>query len=65
MALYEHKVFTEGVIWDIDSFDQWGVELGKVLATTISGELTADQTQTLEHDGSTSALIHHYRTLRA
>ena len=64
IAVYEHKVFTEGVIWDIDSFDQWGVELGKILATTISGELTADQAPTLQHDASTSGLIRHYRTLR-
>jgi len=64
IAVYEHKVFTEGVIWDIDSFDQWGVELGKILATTISGELTDDQSPSLQHDPSTSELIRHYRKLR-
>jgi glucose-6-phosphate isomerase len=63
IAVYEHKVFTEGVVWDIDSFDQWGVELGKILATTISGELTDDQAPSLKHDGSTSELIRHYRKL--
>ena len=64
IAVYEHKVFTEGVIWDIDSFDQWGVELGKILATTISDELTSDEPPSLQHDGSTSELIRHYRKLR-
>ena len=64
IAVYEHKVFTEGALWDIDSFDQWGVELGKLLATTISNELTAEQAPTLHHDASTTALIHRYRRLR-
>jgi glucose-6-phosphate isomerase len=64
IALYEHKVFTEGVIWDIDSFDQWGVELGKILATTIIDELTADNPPTLAHDSSTNALIRRYRAAR-
>ncbi|MEO6944195.1 MAG: glucose-6-phosphate isomerase [Lacisediminihabitans sp.] len=64
IALYEHKVFTEGAIWDIDSFDQWGVELGKILATKISGELIDESAPTLHHDGSTSGLIRHYRELR-
>jgi glucose-6-phosphate isomerase len=65
VALYEHKVFVQGAIWGIDSFDQWGVELGKVLATTIAGELTADAGPTaLDHDPSTSALIRRYRARR-
>ncbi|MGI8613678.1 MAG: glucose-6-phosphate isomerase [Nocardioidaceae bacterium] len=64
IALYEHKVFTEGTIWDVDSFDQWGVELGKILANTISDELTAEQPPTLQHDASTSELIRRYRRTR-
>src|SRR4051794_8364513 len=65
VALYEHKVFVQGVIWGIDSFDQWGVELGKVLATKIAGELTARTDPTAsEHDPSTSALIRRYRARR-
>jgi glucose-6-phosphate isomerase len=64
IALYEHKVFTQGVIWDIDSFDQWGVELGKILATTIIDELTADHPPTLSHDSSTNELIRRYRATR-
>jgi glucose-6-phosphate isomerase len=63
-ALYEHKVFTQGVIWDINSFDQWGVELGKVLATRIAAELTTGADDGLDHDGSTNALIRRYRRLR-
>ena len=59
IALYEHSVFTQGALWDIDSFDQWGVELGKVLATKILGELQGDAT--LAHDSSTNALIEKYR----
>jgi glucose-6-phosphate isomerase len=61
IALYEHKVFTQGVIWGINSFDQWGVELGKVLATTIIAELTASEPPELAHDASTNALIRRYR----
>lgn len=61
IALYEHKVFIQGVLWDIDSFDQWGVELGKILATTIINELTADNPPTLSHDNSTNQLIRRYR----
>lgn len=61
VALYEHKVFVQGVIWGVNSFDQWGVELGKVLAITIIGELTADRETTLGHDSSTNALIARYR----
>jgi glucose-6-phosphate isomerase len=64
VALYEHSVFTQGVIWDIDSFDQWGVELGKVLAKQIVPELTAAGEVELEHDSSTNALIRRYRSLR-
>jgi glucose-6-phosphate isomerase len=64
VALYEHSVFTQGAIWHIDSFDQWGVELGKVLASRIIPELeSADETK-LGHDSSTNALIRRYRTLR-
>jgi glucose-6-phosphate isomerase len=64
VALYEHKVFVQGVIWDINSFDQWGVELGKVLAKKIAPELAAGGEPKLEHDGSTNALIRRYRQLR-
>ena len=61
IAMYEHAVFTQGVIWDIDSFDQWGVELGKVLATKILGELESKDEPKLEHDSSTTNLIKRYR----
>jgi glucose-6-phosphate isomerase len=61
VALYEHSVFTQGVIWNIDSFDQWGVELGKVLATKILGELESKDAPKLEHDSSTTSLITRYR----
>ena len=61
IALYEHAVFTQGVIWNIDSFDQWGVELGKVLATKILGELESKDQPKLEHDSSTTNLIELYR----
>ncbi|MBV9390562.1 MAG: glucose-6-phosphate isomerase [Verrucomicrobia bacterium] len=61
IALYEHSVFTQGVIWNIDSFDQWGVELGKVLAKKIIPELEAAKEPELEHDNSTNALIRFYR----
>ena len=64
IALYEHKVFTQGVIWGINSFDQWGVELGKALATTVIGELTAEASPELSHDASTNALIRRYRAGR-
>jgi glucose-6-phosphate isomerase len=64
IALYEHSVFVQGVIWDIDSFDQWGVELGKQLAKTTIAELTAKNMPTLAHDSSTNALIRRYRQLR-
>ena len=65
VALYEHSVFTQGTVWDIDSFDQWGVELGKVLAVQIIPELTSDTEPELEHDSSTNALIRRYRALKA
>jgi glucose-6-phosphate isomerase len=64
VALYEHSVFTQGVIWGIDSFDQWGVELGKVLASRIVPELQAVEEPELSHDSSTNALIRRYRTLK-
>ncbi len=64
IALYEHKVLTEGVIWGIDSFDQWGVELGKILAGTIADEVTAEDAPRLKHDESTSELIRRYRKSR-
>ena len=64
IALYEHSVFTQGVIWNIGSFDQWGVELGKVLAKRITPELDRSQTLDLKHDSSTNALIRRYRTWR-
>ena len=64
VALYEHNVFTQGAIWGIDSFDQWGVELGKVLAKRIFPELSADDDPDLAHDGSTNALIRRYRSMR-
>jgi glucose-6-phosphate isomerase len=64
VALYEHSVFTQGAIWNIDSFDQWGVELGKVLAQRIIPELAADPESALNHDSSTNALVHRYRRQR-
>jgi glucose-6-phosphate isomerase len=64
VALYEHSVFTQGVIWDVDSFDQWGVELGKVLANRIKRELEDEDEPKIPHDSSTNALIRRYRALR-
>jgi glucose-6-phosphate isomerase len=64
VALYEHAVFVQGTIWNIDSFDQWGVELGKALAKTAAAELTSADEPTLRHDSSTNALIRRYRRLR-
>jgi glucose-6-phosphate isomerase len=64
VALYEHSVFTQGTVWDIDSFDQWGVELGKVLAQQIIPELESAQEPELSHDSSTNALIRRYRSLK-
>ena len=65
VALYEHMVFTQGTIWDIDSFDQWGVELGKVLAQQIIPELKSESEPALSHDSSTNALIRRYRSLKS
>ena len=64
VALYEHAVFTQGIIWNIDSFDQWGVELGKVLANKIVPELESEAEPTLNHDSSTNNLIRRYRAAR-
>jgi glucose-6-phosphate isomerase len=64
IALYEHSVFTQGVIWDVDSFDQWGVELGKQLAVAIIPELESEEEPVLAHDSSTNALITRYRQLK-
>jgi glucose-6-phosphate isomerase len=64
IALYEHKVFVQGVVWDVNSFDQWGVELGKVLATQIAREIASDGEPALAHDASTNALIRRYRHAR-
>ena len=64
VALYEHSVFTQGTIWNIDSFDQWGVELGKVLAQRIIPELESPAEPELDHDSSTNQLIRRYRKLK-
>src|SRR5713101_717964 len=64
VALYEHSVFTQGAVWHVDSFDQWGVELGKVLALRIIPELDSKAERELGHDSSTNALIRHYRKLK-
>jgi glucose-6-phosphate isomerase len=64
VALYEHSVFTQGVIWNINSFDQWGVELGKALAQRIIPELESEDEPQLKHDSSTNALIQRYRALQ-
>jgi glucose-6-phosphate isomerase len=64
VALYEHNVFTQGAIWDINSFDQWGVELGKVLAKKIVPELESKGTPDLKHDSSTNKLIQKYIAMR-
>ncbi|HEY6526307.1 MAG TPA: glucose-6-phosphate isomerase [Solirubrobacteraceae bacterium] len=64
VALYEHSVFTQGVVWGIDSFDQWGVELGKALASRIIPELESHDEPELSHDSSTNALIRRYRSMR-
>jgi glucose-6-phosphate isomerase len=65
VALYEHKVFVQGAIWNVNSFDQWGVELGKELAQRVFPELTSDAEPDLRHDGSTNALIRRVRRHRA
>jgi glucose-6-phosphate isomerase len=64
VALYEHSVFTQGAIWGIDSFDQWGVELGKVMAQAIAPQLESTDEPALDHDSSTNALIRRYRALK-
>jgi glucose-6-phosphate isomerase len=64
VALYEHSVFTQGAIWGIDSFDQWGVELGKVLAKRIIPELESREEPQLDHDSSTNTLIRRYRAYK-
>ena len=64
VALYEHSVFTQGTIWQIDSFDQWGVELGKVLALKVAGEIESETEPELDHDSSTNELIRRYRAGR-
>ena len=64
MALYEHSVFTQGVIWNINSFDQWGVELGKALAQRIIPELESLTEPKLNHDSSTNNLLRRYRELK-
>ena len=64
IALYEHSVFTQGTIWSINSFDQWGVELGKVLAKKVAAELSSDEEPDLTHDSSTNNLIRRYRAAR-
>jgi glucose-6-phosphate isomerase len=65
IAMYEHKVFVQGTIWNINSFDQWGVELGKVLAKRITSELVSETEPSLHHDSSTNALIQRYRRFRS
>jgi glucose-6-phosphate isomerase len=64
VALYEHSVFTQGVIWNINSFDQWGVELGKALAQRIIPELESQSETKLSHDSSTNNLIRRYRKMK-
>jgi glucose-6-phosphate isomerase len=64
IALYEHSVFVQGAIWGLDSFDQWGVELGKALAVEIAPDLEDKTTSALNHDSSTNALITRYRRLK-
>ena len=64
IALYEHKIFTQGVIWNVFSFDQFGVELGKVLATSVLRELSSDA-QVSSHDSSTNGLINEYKKMRS
>ncbi len=64
VATYEHRVLTQGVIWGINSFDQWGVELGKSLALRIVPEITSEAEPTLAHDSSTNMLIRRYRAAR-
>jgi len=65
VALYEHKVFVQGVIWEVNSFDQWGVELGKTLARRVLPELTLDALPDPGQDASTAGLVAHVKTTRA
>ena len=65
IALYEHKVFVQGAVWGINSFDQWGVELGKALANRITPELVSSDAPAGSHDSSTNALIEWYRATRS
>jgi glucose-6-phosphate isomerase len=64
VGMYEHSVFTQGAVWGVDSFDQWGVELGKILATRLAGEITSELDPELHHDASTNALVRRYRAAR-
>jgi glucose-6-phosphate isomerase len=64
VALYEHVTFTQGTVWEINSFDQWGVELGKVMASQLAPLLTAEVAPAADHDSSTNALIARYRSQR-
>jgi len=64
VAIYEHRVLTQGTVWQIDSFDQWGVELGKALAQRIAAEIASTSEAELAHDSSTNALIRKYRNAR-
>jgi glucose-6-phosphate isomerase len=64
IAFYEHTVLTEGVVWQVDSFDQWGVELGKVMARQLAPALTSERPTELDQDGSTVELVRTYRRLR-
>jgi glucose-6-phosphate isomerase len=64
VALYEHSVFTQGTIWNINSFDQWGVELGKALAQRIIPEIESPTEPALSHDSSTNGIIRRYRSMR-
>jgi glucose-6-phosphate isomerase len=64
VGLYEHSVFTQGAVWGVDSFDQWGVELGKALATRLAGEITSESDPKLDHDASTNDLVRRYRATR-
>ena len=63
--MYEHKIFVQGIVWDINSFDQWGVELGKQLAKKILPELSASAGTVTSHDSSTNGLINHFKARRA
>jgi glucose-6-phosphate isomerase len=65
IAMYEHSVFVQGAVWNINSFDQWGVELGKVMAQAITPELSKDAALSTERDSSTNALIRQYRSLKS